>query len=359
MQTYPNECALPLSRQPRLGARSVEEDFRDCGTELLSNEKRALRLERLNVVAACDENFAQHSAVMLTSLLLSQGVKSNLISIHILVPETFSDENRNKIIASLDRFDASIIFVYVDPVRVSGLKLSGHLTSVAYYRLFLVEFLPNNVKKVLWLDSDILVIGDIFELYNIDLSSHPIGAVHDAFWANWGPRKLYFEGDKYFNSGMMLIDLECWRSQNIGSRAAEFARRHPELIVFHDQCALNHVIGDNYKSLEKKWNLQTAHITTSEYRTQKLSHNKEDSRVIHFSSESKPWQYSCQHPMKRIYFDYIKLTVWRDFKEQDRTAKKVAIKFLRRYAPWLAPLYRSVLRAKALFYRPSRSLPGI
>src|SRR5262249_15460387 len=131
-----------------------------------------------NIVASCDDNFAQHTCVMLTSLLFHHPNQS--FRIFLLVPPSFSEENRKKMIDSLNPWAPELKFVFVSDVGFSRLKVDGHISSATYYRL-LLELLPHNIKTALYLDSDIIINGSILELLHTDISNYVLAAVPDVW----------------------------------------------------------------------------------------------------------------------------------------------------------------------------------
>jgi lipopolysaccharide biosynthesis glycosyltransferase len=291
---------------------------------------------RLDIVASCDDNFAQHTCVMLTSLFCANENAS--FRVFLLVPECFLDESKRNIEASLGTWSHEIRFLRVPQRDVDGLKVYGHITTAMYYRLHLARMIPDDVKKVIYLDSDIIVKDSISGLLDIDLSKHALAAVPDAFVARDASIRTKLglcEDAKYFNSGMLIINLDLWKEHEIGTRAIDFAKSNPESITYPDQCALNHVVQGNYFVLDPKWNFQVHHMRRrSQYRVHRSSREEaERAVIIHFTTADKPWLYMCSHPLKHLYFDYLQYTVWRDVKEQDRTLRKRIRKYLGEHVP--------------------------
>ena len=145
----------------------------------------------------------------------------------------------------------------------AALKIYGHVSSATYYRLYVPELLPSYIKIALYLHSDILINGCILDLLTTDISGHSVAAVPDALVDRNEEIRLKIglnEKARYLNAGVLLMNLECWRSEKIGVRALEFCISNPDLITYWDQCALNHIVQGNYSILDKKWNFQYAHM---------------------------------------------------------------------------------------------------
>src|SRR5262249_12481987 len=108
---------------------------------------------------------------------------------------------------------------------LSEVKIDGHISSAAYHRLLVERLLPLSIKTALYLDSDIIINDDISDLLHLDVSGHVLAAVPDA-WCDRNKivrSKIQLkESARYFNSGVLLLNLEIFRSEQIGLRALKF-----------------------------------------------------------------------------------------------------------------------------------------
>jgi lipopolysaccharide biosynthesis glycosyltransferase len=262
-------------------------------------------LRTYNIVTACDNAFAQHTTVMLASLFSHHPDCS--FQVFILVPADFLEENSAKTVASFDSTVSVLRIIRVSDEVFGDLKIDGHVTSAAYLRLRISELLPATLERVLYLDSDIIIRGDVTELFEMNLLGFPFGAVPDAVVDGYREIRAKIALDAnvhYFNSGVLLIDLPRWRSLNIGARAITYCRSNRDSITFWDQCALNHVANGRFHVLDEKWNFQS-HSSVSKLHS---------ALIVHFTGELKPWHFMCTHPLKHLYFEFIKQTAWMDFK---------------------------------------------
>jgi lipopolysaccharide biosynthesis glycosyltransferase len=258
-----------------------------------------------NIVTACDNEFAQHTTVMLASLFSHHPDCS--FQVFILVPADFLEETASKVIASFNGNFGALKIIRVSDDVTSDLKIDRHVTGATYLRLRIGELLPAKLDRVLYLDSDIIITGDVTELFEMDLLGFPFGAVPDAVVDGYREVRAKIglgANAYYFNAGVLLIDLPRWRSLNIGVRAINYCRSNRDAITFWDQCALNHVANGGFYVLDEKWNFQ--------------SHSSVDklpsALIIHFTGELKPWHFMCTHPLKHLYFEFLKQTAWMDFK---------------------------------------------
>ena len=135
-----------------------------------------------------------------------------------------------------------------------------------WYRIYLGDVLPSSISKALYLDTDVVVHGDIAELWNLQLDGKVAGVVWDPGYRYFGiaeqlqtqARKnaLNFPGEgPYFNTGFLLIDLRLWRSRDIpGQVEQHFGDRHQDSVL-HDQDELNIILQGQVLALSPTWNL--------------------------------------------------------------------------------------------------------
>jgi lipopolysaccharide biosynthesis glycosyltransferase len=255
----------------------------------------------MDILFCFDEKYEQHFGVAVTSLLLNHLHES--LTIHILTNIT-SSEFPKKIHQLKNKFKKSEFVVYeVDNQQVANLKGSFHLSLAACYRLLVDSYLPKHLNKVLYLDSDLVVNASLVELYNYDISDYVVAAYCGEGKAIDTKKRIGMNGDYYFNSGVMLINLETWRNLNVGEKCIEFIRDYPEIAILLDQDALNKVIDGRCLQIDKKWNsLVNLYSGTSQA--------NEESLVIHFIGSLKPWHSWCIRKEKNIYWSYLKKSPW-------------------------------------------------
>lgn len=170
----------------------------------------------------------------------------------------------------------------------------GRISAATYARLLLSDLLPARVGRVVYLDADILVRGDLGELIGADLNGAPIGAVRD------------FLEDTTFNAGVLVIDMEQWRAGQIGERALRRAVEEREI----DQHALNAVV-PTWHELAPYWNVQNGNLffeglhglappRTGGAMSQEFQERRWElirkAEVVHFLGGVKPWNRLCPLP---------------------------------------------------------------
>src|ERR1051325_5207786 len=279
---------------------------------------------RVNLLLCTNALYLQHMAVCLTSLLMNN---PDLFFNVVIVRRTGEELNEEKLRRSLARFgNHSLSFREFTLPAAPPLPLNpeAHYTLDNWMRLWVERFFPDNIDRVLYLDSDIVVVDNIAELWRTDLGGYLLGTI-DIPGSLQGVTELGMcAEDGYFNSGVLLIDLKQWRESRALDTVLRYVEAHPERLIDVDQDALNACFHGHRKRLDYRWN-----TTWSFYREspsipltrEDIERVRREARIIHFNGNSKPWSYFCDHPRKAEYYQYLLLSEWRDFVPSDRTAR--------------------------------------
>ncbi len=179
------------------------------------------------------------------------------------------------------------------------LRDEPHISSAALYRCSLGSILPKTVTRVLYLDCDTLVLSSLAELYDRDLGGSIVAAyqVGNALHEDLGVGP-----SQYFSSGVMLIDLNLWRKQNVEKRVFEVLTTMSDRLVWHDQCALNIALAGQVMGCERRYNY-TFYPT-------RLIGDFEVPVILHFAGSVKPWTAPLKHPWGGIYCEMAGRTPW-------------------------------------------------
>jgi lipopolysaccharide biosynthesis glycosyltransferase len=268
---------------------------------------RACMSEAMDIVCSFNNDYTQHAAVMMKSLVLNTRGK---VRFHCLVSR-LSDRNRLLLRKTLPS-QSEIIFYEIDSSLFQDFYL-GNVTVEAYFRL-LIPRLLGNLKKVLYLDVDIVVLGDVSELYHRSLEGRTIAAVTDPGVSLEFVRRLNGK-DKYFNSGVMLLDVTKFLEKDV-QKCLDFALNSKEFITYYDQCVLNFHF--EYLQLLPEHNFMShfclpyQELKNGHYTKKEIELAKSRLLVVHFNSYfGKPWQMTCNHPLRYLYWKYLIYTPWK------------------------------------------------
>jgi hypothetical protein len=254
------------------------------------------------IVFATDDRYVQHLAVAMQSLLKNN---SGLFLRIIIFTSRISEQDKYKLRNISEKFRTSLEFIQLDDEWFDGLKLNHHFQKSTYYRLFAADFIHND--KCFYLDSDIVVNGSISDIINIDLDGKYLAAVEDQGFNRHAELGMNINS-KYFNGGVLLLNLKKWRSANIKSRVISFVKKSPDVIQLTDQCGLNAVIDGEWVDLDSKYNFQT-HIPANS----SVGYNTTDELpvIVHYAGSSKPWHMNYINPFKELYWHYRSQTLYK------------------------------------------------
>jgi lipopolysaccharide biosynthesis glycosyltransferase len=296
----------------------------DMGTPSVGEERRngiTGPTASVSILMCTNALFLQHTAVCLASLLSNN---PEFFFNIVIVGRVTEELNEEKLRLSLTGFpNHRLTFQKFAPPADLLLPLipDAHYTIDTYTRLWLGEFFPETVDRVLYLDADMVVAGSIAPLWNTDLGGALMGAV-DIPGSDQGVRRLGMRiEDGYFNAGVLLIDVAQWRATRAELTVLDYIRANPERVSY-DQDALNACFRSCTKRLDYKWNVirpfYREPLVLPLGRTE-IEAIRRDARIIHFNGGSKPWSYFCDHPRRAEYEKYLRMTEWRNYVPPDRT----------------------------------------
>ncbi|MFC1785300.1 glycosyltransferase family 8 protein [Candidatus Neomarinimicrobiota bacterium] len=296
-------------------------------------------MQKLNIVFTIDENFIPYFTVACTSLLENN---KNIINRIFVINDITDKEKLNKSVKFFkNKYNISIEELNLDSTILDKFKISHHITKATYFRLLLAEILPKEIDTILYLDSDIIVIDDLSELIelnfrkdansninysikdveNISIDGHEyyIYAVDHKFGINDTKRlrDLDFKGNNYFNSGIMYINLKKWRETRITKTLMRNALKYSDVVLWWDQDILNITFDLNWGEIDFTYNaFGLTEIVDKNF------------KIIHFTSNSKPWQFKNNHPYKHLYWKYLKMTPFKRRLPEDWTIKRAIGKII-------------------------------
>ncbi len=261
-------------------------------------------MNNINVCFTCDNLYSQYAGVTIASILKNAAVDDNL-SFYIISYD-ISEKNKNKIINLKHIKDCNITFI-VPPKSLfkefEKIKTIDYLPLVSFFRLKLSSLI-NDIDKVIYLDPDTIVKSSLFPLFNIDISNYYCGGVLDINYEKLG-KKINLKTDKsYINSGMLLVNLKKWREENAEKQFTKCAKQYIEEIAFGDQDLINKCFDGEILILDCKWNMQVVNLCCRSQFTDEFN-------IIHYTGVSKPWKFASYVPLKKYYFEYLKLTDWK------------------------------------------------
>lgn len=279
--------------------------------------------KQINIGCASDNNYAQHMGLMMYSLAINC---KNPEKIKFFIADGgINKQNKEKIKDLSTKFKFKIEYIKPDPKFFEGLEIYESYGIGTYYRFFLLEKLK--IKKMLYLDCDLIVEDDVVKLYKKDISNNIILAVKDLGISDKHKKNI---GTKnYFNAGVMLIDCLKWRKNKITEKSIDFLKKRKEIIEFADQDGLNFALNNKWGELPLKWNLVTRTAIYRYIPFKKFESEKKEifdavkkPSIIHYANRLvKPWFFIDPSPYKTRYSKYLRTSPWKNYKYPDLTIK--------------------------------------
>ena len=257
---------------------------------------------------AVDDRYTPFLAVTLKSLIENASKQYNY-ALKILCANM--DKKNKEKIEKYETENVKIEFVelnyYLEEIK-DKLYTRDYFTQATYYRMFIPQLYPQ-YDKVIYIDCDTTVIGDISELYNIDLEDNLLGAAVEASVQNIEALREYVEKvvgmstyKNYFNAGVLLMNLDAMRKFDFQAKFL-YLLETIKFAVAQDQDYLNRMCKGRVKLISDVWN--TMPIATGKIK-------EEDIKIIHYNHMFKPWHFD-DVLYQEYFWKYAKQT---DFYEE-------------------------------------------
>lgn len=276
--------------------------------------------KHIPITFSVDDNYVKHASVVMVSIL--ENSDSSYKYDFILFDNGIKTETKKLLEKVIKKFkNASLQFFDIRD-KTKKFLTTNIKTSAIFDRLFLPEVLKD-YKKVIQLDADMVVVGDISQLFKEDISHCYVGCVVDYFiqqhikdsdnvWLrnvkelekyNWNTYTRNYlklkHPNTYFNAGMMLMNLDLMRKHQISKKLVNYLLKHQPLALC-DQDVLNVIIGDCKKILSPKWNFVIDYSIM--YPNDK---SYKDAKELPFILHRKLWDNNYLQGYSEYYYKYL------------------------------------------------------
>ena len=270
--------------------------------------------ELIPIFFTIDDGYAPYLHVALISLIKNAS-KDRKYKI-IVVYQELNEENRNnlaKLVEDYPNFEMEFKFMKqsLDMItdRIENRLRSDYFTMTIYFRIFIPDMYPE-YDKAIYIDSDIIVPGDISELYDTDMHDNLIGVVTDGSVNDVPELQRYMTESlglklcDYFNSGMLLMNMKELRNVHLAEHFLYLLNKYHFDCVAPDQDYLNSMCYGKIEYLDSCWDAMP-------------NRNKpeiENPKIIHYNLFDKPWcyddiqyqDYFWEYAKQSVYYDKIK-----------------------------------------------------
>jgi lipopolysaccharide biosynthesis glycosyltransferase len=307
------------------------------------------------VVLAADENFAMPLAATVRSAL-DHLSPERILRVYVL-DAGLSAATKERLVASWPEGKFQVTWIGVDSSALGLVPVSGHVNVVSYYRILMPRLLPADIRRVIYLDSDLIVCADLARLWDCELEGHLCLAVQDCAapfldsstaLSNYKLCRPHLGSSKpianfrelgldpraaYFNAGVLLVDLAEWRAADLPEQMLACLQQNRQHVLWWDQYALNIVLSGRWGILDARWNQGTNVFgyptwSQSPYDQAAFAQLRDDPYIVHFTTRYKPWLLSCLHPRRMQFFEVLDRTAWAGWRKLDAPYESARVRVL-------------------------------
>lgn len=281
-------------------------------------------MNRLTGIKSCAVCLCADAHMLIPSLFVADSVRKQSrhrpINIDVLIfapPQDIAEEHRFWASRRGISLRTDLPMEALSEIRI----LNGRLSSATLMKLLMPAQLAGCYEKVLYLDADTIIRADVSAIFALEMGDSPIAAVPSGrLWL--GVRKqerdrwlTHFSAlgmsipYRYFNSGVMLINIDSWNKQKLGARALAFIRSRPELCFHPDEDALNAILDGRFMELSPIWNMRPEILSYMAFIGEPV--------ILHYAGPVKPWRRFAKgkrllehRDAYRLYKSFVANTPW-------------------------------------------------
>ena len=274
--------------------------------------KRGSEKDIIRILVSLDQNYLFRFQVLLTSIAVNNPQeKMEIYLMHSDIPE----EKLESVKKQCASFDYGFFSIAVDSAIFSNAPETKRYPQEMYYRLLAAHLLPQELKRILYLDPDIIVINDLRPLWETEMQGNLFAAAsHTGLTelANNVNRLRLGTDSDYYNSGVLLIDLEACRKEIIPEEVITFSTTRRMSLVLPDQDILNAMFGHRILPLDDSiWNYDArkynSYLARSSGKTD-INWIFSHTVILHFCGRAKPWKSRYPYRFGLLYKHYEQLT---------------------------------------------------
>ena len=269
----------------------------------------------LNFLFCFDNNYNKQAFTSIYSLLSNTDSKLNF---HIIHKSQDTDDFIPYKIKNHKNLNKVIVYKFKDKANFPNLD-DVHVSEATYYRLFIQNYIKNDIEDLIYLDSDIICINN-FDLEakkyinNLKSSQNIIGAKTEFKSGNKeGLERFNILNKNYFNAGVLFIDYKKWRQKEIGIKLIDNLVNNKQHLKYWDQDLLNLFFNGSYIELTEYLNFKVQ-LSETEFKFTLSEKQEQNALFLHFSGKFKPWSLKgALNENSAYYHKYFKEINGKDF----------------------------------------------
>lgn len=294
----------------------------------------------MNVFYFSSDLFANVAATSMVSLMENN---KSFDYIHFyMIDDGIKEDTKKQIVDMVHNYNREIDFIPApDPCELFCYPFKdryqmGH----SYVRMGIGSLLPRSIDRVLCLDSDTLILGNLSELWNMNMENNILAGVIDCINLKAYHKQFGLSGNEFYcNAGMFLVDLKKWRTCKIEEKIIDIIQKRNGNIFFFEQTLMNYCCRGKIAKLHPKYNTYTLFYAFDyknliRWRQPTFFYSKDETSeaikapvIVHltrnFYMTSRPWVENCDHPLTDTYIEYKRKTPWTQLNKDNRPISQI------------------------------------
>lgn len=294
----------------------------------------------MNVMYTCDNNYVWLMGISTISLFENnKGIEDLKV---YLLGENISQENKAELKKIGDKYNREVEVIDVPKLNIPPSLVSARWPLSAFTRLFSGVILPSRISKILYLDCDTIITGDISGLDNVQFNGNIAMGVKDCISGTYKQNVGLDKNSPYINAGVILFDMDALRKVDITCEIESYMEKYEKLINYADQDILNGMFKGKIGELDPKFDVMTIDVVhtyeeiqklrrpTNFYSEEEIEKAKQNPAIVHYTTNMvvvRPWFSNTDHPYASEFRKYMAMSVWKDYelKEMIFTAKEAKV----------------------------------
>lgn len=281
----------------------------------------------MKVMYTCDNNYVWLMGISTISLFENNKGTDDL-KVYLLGDE-ISKENKEELKKIGDKYNREVEVIDVPKLNIPSSLVSVRWPLSAFIRLFSGVILPADVDRILYLDCDTIITGDISELDMIKFNGNIAMGVKDCISGTYKENVGLDKNSPYINAGVILFDMNALRKVDINEKIEAYMNKYVKLINYADQDILNGMFKGLIGELKPKFDVMTIDAVhtydeiqqlrrpTNFYKKEELEDAVKNPIIIHYTTNMvvvRPWFSNTDHPYADEFRKYMAMSVWKDKK---------------------------------------------
>lgn len=304
----------------------------------------------MKILYASNDGYARHLGVSLYSLL-EHNQQSDQITVYLL-SVSMSEENQNRLLSIAKQFGRTLTVVEMGNLeeRFHGSIDTRGFDISAMTRLFAADVLPVTVDRILYLDCDTVVLGDLEPVWKANMGDALVGMVPEpTVYREMKASIDLKKDDPYYNSGVLLMNLKGWREEHVSKKLLEYYAAKGGSLFACDQDTINGALRGRIMPLSPRYNFFTnyryfryetlAGLNASYEAVGKQEYEaaRRHPVVIHYAGDERPWIAGNRNHYRKYYDVYLSRTPWKDTPKETGKELYMMLYWGMNHITWLCP----------------------